>query len=77
MRPYYKNKYKQGQMNKTELAYSNYLELLKRVGEVIDYKFESIKFRLADKTFYTPDFLVKEIGNVAGCICLSLISRFS
>ena len=49
---------KTGQMNKTEAAYSDYLERLKIAGEVLWYKFEGIKFRLADNTFYTPDFAV-------------------
>lgn len=47
-----------GKMNKTEAAYAQHLELLKHAGEVLWYKFEAIKLRLADNTFYTPDFLV-------------------
>ena len=47
-----------GEMNKTEAAYAAYLEMLKRAGEVADYRFEAVKLRLADKTFYTPDFVV-------------------
>lgn len=27
-------------------------------GEIVDWVFERIKFRMADKTFYTPDYLV-------------------
>lgn len=49
---------KTGQMNKTEAAYALHLELLKRAGEIQWYKFEAMKFRLADNTFYTPDFMV-------------------
>lgn len=49
---------KQGKMNKTEAAYAQHLDLLKNTGKIIWYKFEGIKFRLADKTFYTPDFTV-------------------
>jgi len=45
-------------MNKTEAAYAAHLELLKHAGEVLWYKFEGLKFRLADNTFYTPDFAV-------------------
>lgn len=45
-------------MNKTELAYSNHLNALKLSGEVVWYEFESIKLRLADNTYYNPDFLV-------------------
>ena len=45
-------------MNKTEAAYGAHLETLKRAGIIDWYKFEGMKFRLADKTFYTPDFMV-------------------
>ena len=47
-----------GQMNKTEAAYAARLESLKLAGEIADYRFECIKLRLADNTFYTPDFMV-------------------
>jgi len=49
---------KTGEMNKTEQAYKNYLETRKISGDVVWYKFEGLKFRLADNTFYTPDFAV-------------------
>lgn len=49
---------KTGQMNKTESAYCQHLELRKRAGEITWYRFEGIKLRLADNTFYTPDFAV-------------------
>lgn len=49
---------KTGQMNKTEAAYAAHLEQLKTQGDVLWYKFESVKVRLADNTFYTPDFAV-------------------
>ena len=49
---------KSGQMNKTEVAYAQHLELLKQAGEILWYGFEAWKFRLADNTFYSPDFLV-------------------
>ena len=47
-----------GQMNKTEARYSAHLEMLRTANEIAWYKYEAIKFRLADKTFYTPDFVV-------------------
>ena len=47
-----------GERNKLEAAYEQHLEMLKRAGEINGYKFEGIKLRLADNTFYTPDFLV-------------------
>ncbi len=49
---------KTGQMNKTEQEYCAHLELMKSAGVVLWYKFEGMKFRLADNTFYTPDFMV-------------------
>lgn len=47
-----------GTMNKTEAAYAKHLEGRKHAGEVDWFRFEGMKFRLADKTFYTPDFAV-------------------
>lgn len=47
-----------GTMNKTEAAYDEYLWQQRAAGEVFWHKFEAVKLRLADKTFYTPDFMV-------------------
>jgi len=49
---------KVGSMNKTEKAYSDYLSQLLMVGDIAWFQFEGVKLRLADKTFYTPDFAV-------------------
>jgi hypothetical protein len=49
---------KTGEMNKTEAAYEAHLSALQFAGEILWYKFEGLKFRLADNTFYTPDFAV-------------------
>ncbi|AXE32747.1 DUF1064 domain-containing protein [Chromobacterium phragmitis] len=49
---------KTGAMNKTEAAYAQHLEAQKVAGRVAWFKFEGLKFRLADSTFYTPDFAV-------------------
>lgn len=49
---------KTGQLNKTEEAYQRELELRWSAGEVLWFKFEGLKLRLADNTFYTPDFAV-------------------
>lgn len=49
---------KVGQMNKTEAAYGEALEKRRIAGEVAWYKFEGVKLRLADNTFYTPDYAV-------------------
>lgn len=53
-----KGHHKPGVMNKTEAAYAKALEIEKQAGLVAWYAFESIKFKLAKKTFYTPDFIV-------------------
>jgi len=47
-----------GTMNKTEGAYASHLDLRRLDGDVLWYKFEGIKLRLADNTFYTCDFAV-------------------
>jgi hypothetical protein len=53
-------------MNKTETKFSRHLEAMKRGGEIADWRFEPLKFRLADMTTYTPDFLVIGIdGSIA------------
>ncbi len=49
---------KSGELNKTERAYMNRLEAEKQSGRILWYRFEGIKLKLADKTFYTPDFAV-------------------
>lgn len=49
---------KVGRMNQTEAAYARYLEQRKHEGEIAWFKFEGLKFRLADNTFYTPDFVL-------------------
>ena len=58
---------KAGQMNKTEEAYAQTLELRKRAGEIAWYRFEGLKLRLADKTFYTPDFAVMKTNGMMEC----------
>lgn len=58
MKHYALGRLKSGEMNKTEKAYADFLELRKRAGEILWYKFEGIKLRLADKTFLTPDFAI-------------------
>lgn len=47
-----------GVMNGLEREYARHLDLLKLQGAVLDYSFDCLKLRLAEKTFYTPDFLV-------------------
>ena len=49
---------KAGRMNNAELAYSKRLALQKMAGKILWYSFEGITLRLADRTTYTPDFVV-------------------
>jgi hypothetical protein len=58
MKNYALGRLKTGEMNKTELAYKLHLADRIVAGEVDWVKFEGLKFRLADNTFYTPDFAV-------------------
>ena len=47
-----------GKMNKTEALVESHLRDLKMAGEVLWYRFEGVKLRLADNTFLTLDFAV-------------------
>ena len=47
-----------GVMNKSEKEFSVYLESLRISGEILAWKFEPEKFRLANNCYYTPDFFV-------------------
>jgi hypothetical protein len=47
-----------GVMNKLEAKYAEYLEQQRRDGYVDCFEYEPVKFKLADKTYYTPDFVV-------------------
>lgn len=53
---------KTGAMNKTEEAYAALLKDMQQSGIVAWFKFEGVKLRLADNTFYTPDFAVMLTG---------------
>ncbi len=58
---------KVGERNKTESAYEQHLELLRRAGDIHWYRFEGLKLRLADNTFYTPDFAVMLQSGLIEC----------
>lgn len=53
-----------GKMNKTETRYAAHLELQKRAGAIKWFKFEALKLRLADNTFYETDFTVIAVDGV-------------
>ena len=51
--------------NKLETRYeTEVLKLLTMAGEVESYQFEALKFKLAKKTFYTPDYVVVRNGHI-------------
>ena len=58
---------KTGSMNKTEAAYDAHLAALQHAGQILWRKFEGLKLRLADNTFYTPDFAVMAADGVIEC----------
>ncbi len=58
---------KAGSMNKTEAAYDAHLAALQHAGQIQWRKFEGLKLRLADNTFYTPDFAVMAADGVIEC----------
>lgn len=47
-----------GAMNRTEERYAEYLREQERLGYIAWWAYEPMKFKLADKTYYTPDFIV-------------------
>jgi hypothetical protein len=47
-----------GTMNGDERRYAEHLNRLKLAGELLDWKFDSLKLRLAENTFYTVDFFL-------------------
>jgi len=52
-----------GKMNATEKKYAQHLDALKFAGEIMDYWFEEIKFKIGTSAcWYEPDFLVQVKG---------------
>jgi hypothetical protein len=47
-----------GKMNGLEKKYAAYLDIRKVTGEILDWRFEPLKLKLAPATFYNPDFLL-------------------
>jgi len=56
-----------GTMNKTEAAYAAFLDTLIACKDVLWFKFEGVKLRLADNTFYSPDFIVLRADGSLEC----------
>lgn len=47
-----------GEMNRTESAYARILTARVIAGEILHYNYEPERLRLADNTYYVPDFRV-------------------
>jgi hypothetical protein len=54
-----RGRHESGKMNKSETAFSIYLEIQRAAGEVRGWKFEAVKLKLADNTYFIPDFNVE------------------
>lgn len=56
-KPKRRHRHRKGEMNKWEARYgAEILSPRVTAGELIGYSYEAIKLRLADKTWYTPDY---------------------
>jgi hypothetical protein len=62
-----RRRHKPGQMNKLEQKYADDLLLSQKSGGIEWFSFEAIKLKLADKTFYTPDFFVMRPNGELEC----------
>jgi hypothetical protein len=51
-------------MNKDESRFAELLRQQQYAGEILKFYYEQVKFRLAEKTFYTPDFLVVKLDHL-------------
>jgi hypothetical protein len=58
---------KAGAMNRTEAKYADALKAQQAAGELLWHRFEGLKLRLADSTFYTPDFAVMRADGQIEC----------
>lgn len=52
-----------GQMSKLEQEYAAFLDAEVRAGRVLWFAYEGMKLKLAEKTFYTPDFILLTPGH--------------
>jgi hypothetical protein len=58
-KPNPRGQHRPGEMNKSETAFAFALDLRRKAGEVKGWKFEAIKLKLADNTYFIPDFNVE------------------
>lgn len=50
-------------MNKLESRYGQHLDQLKLAGIILDWRYEWVRFRLADNAWYKPDFFLVMIDS--------------
>ena len=60
-----------GEMNATEKQFAEMLRLKQLAGDILQFEFEAIKFRIGDRCFYTPDFVVWQPFN-AGMVAYEI-----
>ena len=63
-RPRPRSPHKPGQMTRTEQLYAIRLEALRLTGEIVAWSYETRRFRLAYRTWYTPDFEVVSLEDI-------------
>jgi hypothetical protein len=54
----YGKRHKPGEMNLTESRFAEALQVRKLAGEILEWQFEAMTFKLAPDCRYTPDFMV-------------------
>lgn len=50
------------EMNKTEALYADYLEILRRSGQIKWFAYNSVRFKIGKGAWLKPDFAVLTIG---------------
>jgi len=58
---------KPGVMNGTEAKYAEHLEARKSAGEIVWFRYEGVRLKLAPMTTYCPDFFVMLANNEMEC----------
>jgi hypothetical protein len=53
-----RTKHERGQMNRVEREYAAELDLRLKADDIVWWGFEALTLRLADRTTYTPDFVI-------------------
>jgi len=55
--------FKPSTMNKTEQRYADQLEMQYRAGKIVAWRFNAIRFRLAEGAYYKPDFFIVKLDS--------------